>query len=393
MKVTIRKFRESDKERAFAFLKSIFAGWQTLQQWRWKFELVEEALGQKATIWVVEDNSRIVGHVACIPMKLRVGDEVFPVCQLVDGALSSQYRHGGIYKTLVQRVLQDAQRAGCFAIFGFANRPSHRVYTKIQNIRSICLVEKMFKVLSLANALKTLKPSFTKGQPTTSEGGSQIRDMLPTLGKKAIPTLLYLLRDVGASMISCLLLGGIKRERGESATRPVEVSTSWMGFERTWSRLSKKYRFAFERDGNYLRWRYGNPKTKYQICSIEKSDDSSGYAVITSEEVEVNLGPLRMGGLKVGYIVDLIANQELMTPLLSIAEEALKKQNACVVNCWTTDNSPLQNILRGMRYYQIPREIGKVTFIASVHALCLEGVVSSERIGDTLIALGDSDLI
>lgn len=391
MHVTIRRFRERDKQKVLQFLKSVFAGWRTTRQWSWKFEKVEDALGRRAAIWVVEDAGEIVGHLAFIPMKLRVGNEVFPVCQLVDGALSPKYRHGGVYAALVRTVLQDAEKEGNSATFGFANRPSHRVYSNIGSLQTICTVAKMFKVLSLGNLMRTMHVHLTTGGPEPSGNDSLIRDLFPTLRKQAVPTLLGLFRNVMASIVSGPSWVGYI-ERSAFAIRTANIG-DLAGFEGMWYRLSRNYRYTFERDGNYLKWRYSDPEAEYKVYTADRSGDLVGYVSIACEEKVVSFGKIRFDGMKIGYVMDLIAEEEAMIPLLLMAEKALKEQGACLVSCWTTENSPLHGLFRKMRYYRLPKEIRKISFIADFHASRLEATISSKQTSDVLIALGDADLV
>jgi predicted N-acetyltransferase YhbS len=392
MNVTIRKFRQGDKQKVFEFLQRLFAGWRTVQQWSWKFENVEEASGRKAAIWVVEDVGEIVGHLAFIPMKLRVGKQVFPVCQLVDGALDPRYRHGGVYRALVLRVLQDAEKEGNFATFGFANRPSYRIYERIGSLRTICIITKMFKVLSLRNAMKTIRVRFTIGHSRPSANSSLVRDLFPTLRKRAIPTVLDLLRNALASVFSCL--SGYKHIIEPAfAIKAVEICELGSEFESMWSRLSGKYRYAFERDNSYLKWRYSNPETKYGVYVAERSGELVGYIAVAYEEKGMTIGKIKVDGLRVGYVMDLVAEEGSMIPLLSIAEKTLEEQGVCLMNCWTTGNSSSQDFFRRMQYYRLPEEIRRITLVASVHASRLDAVISSKQATDILIALGDADLV
>ena len=391
MDVTIRRFREGDKQKVLQFLKTVSAGWRTIRQWSWKFEKVEEAVGRKATIWVVEDAGEIVGHLAFIPMKLRVGNEVFPVCQLVDGALSPKYRHGGVYAALVRTVLQNAEKEGNSATFGFANRPSHRVYAKVGSLHTICTVTKMFRVFSLRNLMKTMRVHLMIDGSGSSGNDSLIRDLFPTLRKQAVPTLLGLLGNVLASVVS-----GLSRndyvEKSAFTIRAANIG-DLTRFEGTWSRLSNSYRYAFERDGNYLEWRYSNPEAEYKVYTADRAGDLVGYVVVACEEKSVNIDKIKFDGLKIGYVMDLVAEEEALVPLLMRAERALREQGACLVTCWTTEDSPLHDLFRKMRYYRLPKEIRKITIIASVNASRLEATISSKQTNDVLIALGDADLV
>ena len=117
----------------------------------------------------------------------------------------------------------------------------------------------------------------------------------------------------------------------------------------------------------------------------------AGYVIIGVEELNMGIGKITLGGLKIGYIMDLVAARDLMIPLLLRAEEELKKRKVCLVNCWTIEDTPLFKTLRSMRYNQIPKELAKVTVVANVHTSQLESAISSENAKAMLISLGDTD--
>jgi predicted N-acetyltransferase YhbS len=392
VKVTVRRFREGDEEKVLHFLKSVFGGWRSRRQWSWKFREAEEAQHRKAIIWIMEDQGKIIGHLAAIPMELRIGSEVFPVCQLVDGALSPEYRHKGLYKNLFQGVLEDAVKSGYVVTFGFPNRFFHRLCERQGGFQNICQVSKMFKVLSIKNALSTLQISLLTGNLVNSGGDSMFRDFLLTQRWKALSILLDLFRKAVASTVSSCL-GSKQKTDKILESKPIEAKALGTEFDSSWGRFSQEYRFSFERDRKYLNWRYSNPEAQYQAYIVTRREHVAGYVVIACEEGGISLGKLKLGGLKIGYIVDLVAEKDLKLQLLSIAEEELKKNQVCLENCWTTEGSVFFRTLRAQQYYQLPDELYKVVFVANVHALHLGASISPEYSEDILLSLGDSDLV
>jgi predicted N-acetyltransferase YhbS len=393
VKVIIRRLREDERERALQFLKSIFGGWRNAQQWDWKFKEVGKRLGREASNWVVDDAGKIVGHLAFIPMELRVGGNIFPVCQLVDGALSRKYRHGGVYTSLVQQVLLDAKEKGNFAVFGFANRPSYRVYARLRDFQTICEITRMFKILSLKNAMQTLRVSLSVGGLRNDGNGSLARDLFLILRRKAILTLITLIQSTTASAVTYPLGSKPNAVTSAPTIRGVEAPAFGEKFSASWPRMSKNFIIAFERNSKYLSWRYSNPLASYRIYVAERSGRLAGYVITASEETSMDIGKVRLSGLKAGYIVDLVAENEVMMPLLLRAEEELRKQKACFMNCWTTENNSSHNVFQRMRYQKTPKEIGKITLVASINSPHFQTTMSSAHAKDMLITLGDSDLV
>jgi predicted N-acetyltransferase YhbS len=392
VKVTIRRFQEGDEGKALRFLNSVFENWGTSRKWNWKFREVEKAMDRKTTIWVVEDDGEIVGHLAAIPMELEVEGKALPVCQLVDGGLHPEYRHRGIYRSLVQKVLMDVKGKGNVATFGFANRPSHRVYVPHRCFRDVCEITKMFKILSLRNAVKTVQARLSTNESDHLGDGSMFRDFLTALRGKAVPTLLDMFRTVLALTISYLLRSEY-RAKSQFPLKRIEAQTLGTRFEKTWIGISPNYGPAVERDCKYLTWRYGNPEVEYEVFIAERASTVVGYVVIASEEKSLSLGKIRLEGFRIGYIIDLVAEKDLTMHLISTAEEELKKKEVCLAYCWTTEDSVYLDEILKMQYYRLPKQMYKITMVANVHTPHLETDFFSSQGKERLISLGDSDLV
>jgi GNAT superfamily N-acetyltransferase len=390
VRVRIRRFLESDKEKTLVFLKRIFAGWRSESQWKWKFRQVEKAQNRRTIMWIAEDDGEIVGHLAAFPMELRVAGDVFPVCQLVDGALDPKYRHMGIYRNIVEKALLDAKAQGNAVTFGFANRPSYRVYARGGRLQKVCEITQMFKVFSLVNAAKTVKAHSLHDGEDAYENNGQLKDFFVTLKERAISTFFQLLLKLIVSLVSNCVVS--KHAKMFVKLREAEATELAVRLEKQWAKLSNSYRYAFERDRKFLEWRYSNPEAEYRVYVAEKADDIVGYFVVACEEKSLSIGKLTMEGFRVGHIVDLVAEPNLMSALISAAEEELEKQHVCFINCWTTEGSPLFKELRKMCYHELPKEMYKITMVASVGASNLKTIFSSEP-KNILISLGDSDLV
>ena len=339
----------------------------------------------------MEDDGKIVGHLAAIPMKLRVSSEIFPVCQLVDGASHLQYRHKGLYKDLFDKLLNDVVAEGFGATFGFPNIFFYRVCERRGDFRTICQIKKMFKVLSFHNALTTLQIRLIPN----SEGGdsdSPLKDIFIAQGGKAIATLFDLFRKV----LSSTFMSVLKQTKtiSKAELNKIEPTNEGVKFDADWVDFSSHYRFAFERDPEFLRWRYSNPEANYKTFVAKKGESVRGYAIIGIEDKDITIGRLKFSGLRTGYIIDLVAEADLTVPLIFAAEKELKKQNVCFVQCWATgENSSFFRTLLTRRYYQLPDQLYRVYFVAKVDSSKLKAVIDPRYNSEIFVSLGDSDIV
>lgn len=394
MRVTIRRFRKDDQEKTLRFLNSVFGRWGTDSEWRWKFEAVERALGRKSSIWVVEDGDEIVGHLAFIPMDLRVDGRVFPVCQLVDGALDSRYRAKGVYTSLVRTVLLDARENGNFVTFGFANKPAYRNYSKHGDFMTLCRVAKMVKIISFRNALSAIRPKAVAKK--SSDARNDLKETTTLTKPDGLLTLLKLLPIALASFSHCLKFhqeANMKRKARNLIPNLQLVETECLEkeLEELWARLSQNCPFAFERSSRYLKWRYSRPGIKYKAYIVKKAGYAVGYFILAFQEKCISINNLNLGTLRIGYIMDLVSERDLIEPLLLQAEQKFMEKKVCIAQCWTIKNSLWFKALQKMQYYQLPETTDEVTLVAKTSNPTWENMISSENISRMLILLNDTD--
>lgn len=391
-KVIIRRLKEGDEQEDFEFLKTVFGGWHSLRQWQWKYREIEKAEGRKSIIWVMEAEGKIVGHVGAIPMKLRIDSDLLPVCQLVDVGSNPHYRHKGLYNDLFNRILDDAVEKGFAAAFGFANIRGYRTCERQGSFHTICQITKMFKILSLSNALNTLQIRLFSDDSERNGDNSALGELLVTQKGKVLSIILDLTRKT----LSSILTSFREHEKSVDDTKLKKIDPRKLDSELhgSWLDFSPRYKVSFERDPQFLHWRYGNPEAKYDAFVAKNGNSTAGYVVVGVEEKTFSLGRLKLGGLREGYIVDLVAEKNFVIPLLLAAENELKKQGACLAECWSSgENSSFFKALRAIRFCQLPNELYRVFFVAKIDSPQLKTSLATECNDDLLISLGDSDIV
>jgi len=245
-------------------------------------------------------------------------------------------------------------------------------------------------VLSLRNATDTLRIDLSEKSADTGED-SLLEDFFVAQKEKAVFMLWDLVRKVLVSTTISIL--GSRSKPNKIELQEIEPKSLGIEFDGSWINLYRDYKFAFERDKESLNWRYSNPEADYRAYVVRKGNTVAGYVVTALEEKSISLGRLRFSGLKEGFIVDLVAEKDLILPLISAAEEELKKRQACWTECWAAGDSHLFKTLRTGMYNQLPDQMYKVYFVAKVHAQQLKRKISSEYSKDILVSLGDSDIV
>jgi predicted N-acetyltransferase YhbS len=385
----VREFRQDDLEQVLELLNGVFPGWGDSCEWFWKFKAAKAVTGREPVVFVVEHHGSIVGHLGFIPMDMRVGEDVFRSCQLVDGVMDVRYRGKGMYASLVSAVLSRAREKGNSLIFGFANDAAFHNYSRHNNFLALCRLAKMFKTLSLRHLLGSVRVRFVEeeagqsGQGLLGRGGNNLRSSLIMLKQlvKSIPIL-------GASFLrQCLGSRGNSRVIDGTHDLQVVETKDFEKIERLYIGLSGRNSPVIGKSSDFLRWRYSRPRMKYRFFVAEKSGVPLGYFIIGQKEKPICVGNVELVNVRIGYIMDLVCDNEMAGQLLLKAEEELKKQNSWIVQFWTTEGSAVHNILRLLRYERLPAEI---TMVAnSNEPTCRETML--QNLGSIMISLGDTD--
>jgi len=131
-----RSFCPGDEEKIVELLEIVFGDWpglclncSPLDHWRWKY--LDNPVGQ-SQIAVCLKNDEIIGCAHLIPLKLKIGDEVYSSCYGTDVAVHPDYRGLGIYNRLNSLRHDLASKAGYFYSFHPTRNPvllrHHRKY-------------------------------------------------------------------------------------------------------------------------------------------------------------------------------------------------------------------------------------------------------------------------
>lgn len=94
----------SEKEQLLSFLKTAYPDNSRMSDerfWEWHFLKSPYVEPDNMPIWVVKDADKIVGQLAAIPVKLKVGDEEKSAVWILDFIVDENYRGRGLGKKLV----------------------------------------------------------------------------------------------------------------------------------------------------------------------------------------------------------------------------------------------------------------------------------------------------
>jgi hypothetical protein len=284
-----------------------------METWHWKFDRCPR--GALKIIYVLEDEGRIVGQYANIPIDMVYKGQTVLGAQPVDVAIQSDYRGPRQIMRLFQTQPPLARNSGIRFGFGFPNEAVYPVGKKVLGYRDIGKVVMMRVYL---NPLLLLAKIW------------------------GTPKILELFRPV-TKRIGRILFA--RRWRTREKTHTVEKITTFdERFEGFWDRMIDTYPVMVSRDRDYLNWRYTErPDAKYTIFTVLHNDDIQGFVVLS----------LQQENMLQGLVVDLLAADEKSTEtLLKKAMAYFLDKGVDMVSSWAWPGTTLFHVLKKIRFLQ-----------------------------------------
>jgi len=299
---SLRRFALSDVSNVIKLFELVFGGRFSPEWWNWKYKENPAGFwGKQGDIWIAENGNEVVGHLAVIPEKIKLGSETVTAAQLVDGATHPEYRRLGIFRKLVREVCSEAESRYGF-IFGFPDE-FHKVYQRL-GWKSFRMVE----FLNVLNSDRPLKTFFNN-------------NLLVWSGKMAFRVFR------GSRYLSPRLF--LKKYRG-GAVEISKVERFPDEIDSFWKQARLKYETIIERTAAFLNWRFSRYFGNYQIYlarSVEKGD-VVGYMVLKKTEIR--------GVQNILDIVDLHAlpdENKCVLELISLATAIAKNEGLDLIHC------------------------------------------------------------
>src|SRR3990172_2948210 len=132
----IRPYQSGDEEIINTLFNRIFKKSRTLQEWKWKFS--DNPAGKDIEKWVtvMEVDDRIVGHSACMPVKMKYDNTVITAGQIVDIMLDPSARKNMHLLKLVNSEMASYKEAVSFT-FGFPNETAHQIGKRLLGYKDV----------------------------------------------------------------------------------------------------------------------------------------------------------------------------------------------------------------------------------------------------------------
>ncbi|WP_422123967.1 GNAT family N-acetyltransferase [Planococcus sp. X10-3] len=305
----IRNYQPGDEEGINALYQTVFGKSRSLAEWQWKFVEFTEAA---PIIIVAEQDGQIVGHAAVLKIPGVSNGRRVQLGERVDIMVHPSHQGQGIYKEIVQAMIEACTAAGIDVLYGFPAEKAKDVFLKTAGGEDLGNVPRFLAVQRPGALIGTKLPAFAKL--------AKIADKpYGLLTKRKSP---YQLRDYAAN---------------DSAL-----------IDELYHRFAAAYPLHAVRDSAYIQRRYlAHPTRDYMVQMILKEDAAVGYAVCRTEKME--------NGTTTATIVDLWAQPDAAV-LTGILRTIRNTADADAINCWAVGGSARYSALKsaGFRHINSP---------------------------------------
>lgn len=331
-KIIIRKYKEGDEKQIIPLLKLIFKlpMFEDEKYWNWMYKNNPINL---IKIWVAEDDGKIVGHYAVMPVSMKIDDELQIGTLSLNIAVHLDYQGQGIFSALVKQTYNELYEEGIPITYVYPNERSYPIFMKKLDWFELPSLPTLFRPLDLEGLL--MRKIHNK----------------------------YLVKMVNS--FGLLFLKIFFRERKCDLLEKIAVvKASFFDdqIDEFWERASKGYKIITVRDKKYLTWRYlDNPNYDYTIYLAEKEGKILGYIVLKLKAIDKYLSS--------GMIVDLLTlpdRKDVAVTLILKAIGYFKEEGADVVTCYM-QNKYYYELLRKMSFIPILLKIQNTKLCARIH--------------------------
>jgi GNAT superfamily N-acetyltransferase len=308
----IREYQEGDEEQILELRGVTLGDPRDIEWWNWMFKNGPDG---PAIFWLAVTNKTIVSINPSLPLRMKIGNQVYKSFLGFDIMTHPDYQRQGILSALSAVHFEYVVKNGVSITFGTSLPQRLPIYQKLKiprNMYRICQPPLLVKVIDWGSVLKT-------------------RYHIPTV----IGNLIGYVWDRIISRTSTLQ---------DHNMEIVPISSFDESIDGFWQRASELKKIMIVRDMKYLNWRYvEKPGNEYKIFSAKRQNEIVGYIVLRVVKETINRG----------FIVDLltIPGEDVVPELLiNRAIGYLRKEGVASILCLMLQYTPYYRILRKLGF-------------------------------------------
>jgi GNAT superfamily N-acetyltransferase len=257
--VDIKQFELADEDALLSFLRGSYPDEPSKSDpvfWKWHFLENPNTSVDNVPLWIVKTGDRVVGQMATIPVRLKVGEKEKPALWIIDFILAPEYRGRGLGKGLMKA----ARETYCTTMIALGyNAQSEAVLLS-------------HKWVSLGNINRYHALFFP---------GNANRDLSHLGPVKELANLLYAPFRPAESRLSANGTGTLR-----------EISEFDSSFDSLWEDASTRWPCAVVRDSRFLQWQFmRQPGKKFEVLGYYEDNQLLGYVVLYFRRTNAGAAP------------------------------------------------------------------------------------------------------
>ena len=333
-----------------------------------QWEYIDNPAG-KAIIWVAKHNDEIVGQYVINLLKVKIGEEIRRGSIVIKTLTRKDFERKGIYVCLANKAFEVCREKGIDLSYGFSNPKVYKANVKRLGFVDIGKVPLLIIPLNIKKLVEQ-----------HIQNKIYIKLLTP-----CIPIL-----SISYNFIFKVL--SLKNKIVEYKRIFVNEVNRFDGqINIFWEKIKMKYKNIVVRDKEFLNWRYfKNPRRRYKVFIAENNrKEIISYMVLRISYVNK---------LKVGYIVDILSNEEKLgnigcSLLIGKAVEYFKRKSVMIAGCLMLSNKVYFSLLRRHGFLICPKrfEPQPFTFHVKLYTPELAGILY--KLDNWLITMGDYDVV
>jgi predicted N-acetyltransferase YhbS len=313
---SMRKYRDGDEEQIRKLRGLVLSGAKDSQWWKWFYK--DNPAGP-ALIWLAEADNEIIGHVAHVPIRMKIGDQEVTGAFGVDSMTHPDYQRRGILKKLQEKIAESSVEQGLCFSFGACLSHIMKIYKKLR-ITEICQQHLFVKITFWGKF-------FNK--------------------RFGIPCFL-------GNFIGCIWdFMAIRTSTKNSENIEInQIFKFEQNINEFWHKASLQKQIMVVRDMEYLNWRYfEKPGDPYKVFIAKREEDVVGYIVFQQGKIEPTAG----------LILDLFTLPDdniVMEALIRKAINYFKEKGVLIIYCFMLPNT---------QYYPVLKRFGFIRRDSDLH--------------------------
>jgi hypothetical protein len=316
-----RAYRDGDEHGIYELHRLVYPETEDnydkwLRQWHWMFW--ENPAGD-GYIWLADDNGRIVGHSAAMPVMVKMGTKTIRSRIGSNSMTHPDYRGQGMFTTINKNRNAELAKNGITIASDYGGKsPAFPISAKYFGAFLVCTTKALVKPYNWRNVLR-----MKFHNPLLVNFG--------VLGGTLVQKTIY--RAKKAPSIQSLSI--------------VNITQFDNRIDDLWNRVCNQYQIMVVRSKDYLNWRYSTiPNITYTILVAERDSKICGYIVFRS---------VYRDSLKIGVIFDFITETpEIGQCLVAEALKNLKQENVDLVGCSAVLNKSYLDSFRRNGFISVP---------------------------------------